>query len=88
MASIDTQILLKLGPEDAAALARIAEVEHVTIEAAATRLLHDALDHSSIATAMVEDLIDTTPGLYERLRESRAQGRAGRTIPLSELRQT
>lgn len=88
MAIRASDLLVHLDAEYTEKLARLAEAERVTAEALADKLLRSAIDRAQITPESIEQLIDSTPGLYERIQESRAQGRAGRTIPLSELRQT
>lgn len=88
MAIRSADLLVHLDAGYAEKIARLAEAEGITQVAIAERLLCAAIDSAEITPESIERLIDATPGLYERLQESRAQGRAGRTVPLSELRQT
>ena len=79
---------LQLDPESSEKLARLADAEGTTQAAIAERLLCAAINSAEISPESIERMIDATPGLYERLQKSRAQGRTGTTISLSELRQT
>ena len=85
-ATVARDIHLTLTPEYAELLVRMAEAERTTVEAVADRLLRLSLDQTQFAPGEVAELLDSIPGYYERYQQSLAQARAGRTIPLSDLR--
>ena len=86
MATVARDIHLTLAPEYSELLVRMAEAEQTTVEAVADRLLRCSLDQTRFKPGEVAELLDSIPGFYERYQESLAQARAGRTIPLSDLR--
>ena len=79
------RINVSLDDEYADKLSRLAERMHVQEGTLAKSLLSTALDGADPDAAHIVDLLDTTPGAYERTQEGLAQARRGEGIPLDEL---
>jgi hypothetical protein len=86
MATVARGIQVTLTAAHAEALGRIALERSSTPEEVAGTLLGLLLDRTRFAPGEIEAHLDSIPGLYERMQESLAQGLAGRTVPLSDLR--
>jgi hypothetical protein len=88
MATPQTGIHLELDAEHVDTITRLAACEGTSVAALAGQLLSDAIDAAAVEPAAIEQLIDQTPGRFERIQASRAQGRAGLTVPLADLTET
>jgi hypothetical protein len=79
------RLIVTLDPEHAARLAQLAARTDVQEGALAGSLLSAAIDQVDPFPDNIAAVLDGIPGLYERVMESLARGRAGETIPLDEL---
>jgi hypothetical protein len=80
-----SRINVSLEPEYAAKLARLAARMHVQEGTLAKSLLSTALDGADPESSHIVDLLDSTPGAWERTQEGLAQARRGEGIALDEL---
>jgi hypothetical protein len=79
------RINVSLEGEYADKLTRLAERMHVQEGTLARSLLSTALDGADPDAAHIVELLDATPGAYERTQEGLAQARRGEGVPLDEL---
>jgi hypothetical protein len=79
------RIDVRLDPEHAEKLTRLAERAHVRGGTLARSLLSGALDAADPDVRDVAELLDRVDGAHERASLGRRQARAGRTISLHEL---
>jgi hypothetical protein len=74
-----------LDPVQAAKLERLADRMHVLPGTLARSLLSTAIDEADPDPRHIVELLDRTPGAYERIQTSIAQARSGDTITIDEL---
>ena len=86
MAQRASDLHLHLDAEYTEKLARLALEADASEDELAQQLLRTAIDQAQLSPEEVERILDSIPGAYESIQRGRADGRAGRTIPLSELR--
>ncbi len=79
------RINVSLEDEYADKLSRLAERMHVQEGTLAKSLLSTALDGADPDAQHIVELLDATPGAYERTQEGLAQARRGEGIPLDDL---
>jgi predicted transcriptional regulator len=79
------RINVSLDPEHSAKLSRLAERMHVQEGTLAKSLLSTALDVADPDAHHITQLLDATPGAYERTGEGIEQARRGEGVPLDEL---
>jgi hypothetical protein len=79
------RINVSLDDEYSDKLTRLAERMHVQEGTLAKSLLSTALDGADPDAEHITDLLDSTPGAYERTEEGLAQARRGEGVPLDEL---
>jgi predicted transcriptional regulator len=80
-----SRINVSLDDEYSNKLAMLAERMHVQEGTLAKSLLSTALDGADPDAEHIVDLLDATPGAYERTQEGLAQARRGEGVPLDEL---
>lgn len=85
MASAARRINVSLDEAHAAKLARLAERTHVQEGTLARSLLSTALDDADPDAARITEILDATPGAWERTQEGLAQAARGEGTPLDEL---
>ena len=66
-------------------LHELAERTHVNPGTLARSLLSTALEEATPDPSSIVELLDATPGAYERAQQGLREGRAGRGIPLEEF---
>lgn len=76
---------ITLDAEHAEKLAQLAERTHVQPGTVARSLLSTALDDVDVDARNVVDLLDGTPGAYERAQLGRAQAHAGDTVRVDDV---
>ena len=86
MAQRASDFHLRLDAEYTEKLARLALEADASEDELAQQLLRTAIDQAQLGPEEVERILDSIPGAYESIQRGRADGRVGRTIPLSELR--
>jgi len=79
------RINVTLDEEHAAKLARLAQRTHVQEGTLARSLLSTALDDADPDASRITDVLDATPGAWERTQEGLAQAARGEGTPLDEL---
>lgn len=77
---------LHLDAEYTEKLTRLAEEANASEDVLAQTLLRTAIDRADLDPEEVERIVDSIPGAYESIQRRRADGQAGRTVPLSDLR--
>lgn len=77
---------LHLDAEYTEKLTRLAEEANASEDVLAQTLLRTAIDRADLDPEEVERIVDSIPGAYESIQRGRADGQAGRTVPLSDLR--
>ncbi|MGH2948225.1 MAG: hypothetical protein ACRDPC_18555 [Solirubrobacteraceae bacterium] len=80
-----SRINVSLDDEYSDKLARLAERMHVQEGTLARSLLSTALDGADPDAEHIVELLDATPGAYERTQEGLAQARRGEGVALDEL---
>lgn len=86
MAQRASDLHLRLDAEYTEKLARLAGEATAGQDELAQTLLRAAIVQADLDPDEVERFLDSIPGAYESIQRGRADGRAGRTIPLSDLR--
>lgn len=85
MAAESARLNVTLDAEHAAKLARLAGQTNTQEGTLARSLLSRAIDDADVDARHIVELLDATPGAYERAQLGLAQARSGRTIPLDDL---
>lgn len=76
---------ITLDDEQAEKLGRLAVRMHLQPGTVARSLLAHAIDDADPDASSIVELLDATPGAYERAQVGLRQARAGETIALDEL---
>jgi hypothetical protein len=79
------RVNVTLDDEHAIKLRRLAERTHIQEGTLARSLLSTALDDADPDAARVTDILNATPGAWERTQEGLAQAAGGEGTPLDEL---
>jgi predicted transcriptional regulator len=82
---VANRINVSLDDEYADKLSQLAERMHVQEGTLAKSLLLTALDGADPDAEHIVELLDATPGAYERTQEGLAQARRGEGIPLDDI---
>lgn len=85
MATGANRINVTLDDDHAAKLARLAKRTHVQEGTLARSLLSAALDDADPDATRITEILDATPGAWERTREGAAEAVRGEGTPLDEL---
>lgn len=85
MAASAKRINVTLDDEHATKLAKLAQRTHVQEGTLARSLLSTALDDAEPDAARITEILDATPGAWQRTQEGLAQAARGEGMPLDEL---
>lgn len=85
VAAVASRINVSLEPDYAAKLTRLAARMHVQEGTLAKSLLSKASDSADPDASHIVELLDATPGAWERTQEGIGQARRGEGIALDDL---
>lgn len=80
-----SRVNISLDDARAAKLRRLAERTDLADGTLARSLLSRAIDDADPDATAVTELLESTPGLYERVQASISEADAGKLIPLDEI---
>jgi len=76
---------IQLDAEHSAKLEALAARTHVQAATLARSLLSTAIDEANPDPAVITEILNETPGAFERHQRGRADARAGRTMPPEDM---
>jgi hypothetical protein len=79
------RVNVTLDPDHAKKLSDLAGRMHLSEGTLARSLLSSAIDEANPDAERVTELLDSIPGLFERVQESLAEADRGKSVPLSDL---
>ncbi|MHB8469488.1 MAG: hypothetical protein ACYDCH_07025 [Gaiellaceae bacterium] len=83
--SVSNSLRLRLAPEYAAKLSKLAARAHAEKEDLACALLSQAIDEVDADGQGVAALLDAIPGAWERAKRGLGESAAGRTVPAADV---